>query len=174
MPPCPPNPCTQGGLAMSDLVAITFPDAEQATRALGSIRALERDGKIGLEDTAVVTKDADGKVHVKNEAGSGTETGAVVGAVLGSLLFFVFPVGILVGGIAGALIGRAAKPGIDGGFVKEVEDGLPAGGSALFLLTKSDGQGHGLLIASMRQYEGTVVQTSLDEDEEAALRDSLK
>lgn len=159
--------------AMSDLVAITFPDEEQARRALGSIRALEHEGRLGVEDTAVVTKDADGKVHVKNEAGSGTETGAVVGAVLGSLLFFVFPVGILVGGIAGALIGRAAKPGIDGGFVKDVENGLPSGGSALFLLTKSGGD-HGLLIAAMRQYEGTIVQTTLDDEEEAALRDSLK
>ena len=159
---------------MSNLVAITFPDAEQATRALGSIRALERDGKLGVEDTAVVTKDADGKVHVKNEASTGTETGAVVGAVLGSLLFFVFPVGIIAGGIAGGLIGRAAAPGIDGKFVREVEDGLPAGGSALFLLTKTDGSDPGLLIAAMRQYEGTVVQTSLDADEEAALRESLK
>jgi len=159
---------------MSNLVAITFNDEEQATRALGSIRALEHDGKLGVEDTAVVTKDADGKIHVKNEASSGTETGAVVGAVLGSLLFFVFPVGIIVGGIAGGLIGRAAAPGIDGKFVKEIEDGLPAGGSALFLLTKSDGGDAGLLIAAMRQYEGTVVQTSLDEEEEAALRESLK
>ena len=159
---------------MSNLVAITFADEEQATRALGSIRSLEHEGRIGLEDTAVVSKDADGKIHVKNEAGSGTETGAVVGAVLGSLLFFVFPVGIIVGGIAGGLIGRAAKPGIDGGFVKDVEAGLPAGGSALFLLMKSDGSDPGLLIAAMRQYEGTVVQTSLDEEEEAALRESLK
>ena len=31
-----------------------------------------------------------------------------------------------------------------------------------------------MLIASMRQYEGKVVQTSLDDDEEQALRDSLK
>ena len=31
-----------------------------------------------------------------------------------------------------------------------------------------------MLIAAMRQYEGKVVQTSLDDDEEQALRDSLK
>jgi len=157
---------------MSDLVAISFDDPETATRALGSIRALEKDGGVELEDTAVVTKDADGKVHVKNEASSGTETGAAVGAVLGSLLFVVFPVGIIGGAIIGGLIGRAAAPGIDGNFVKQIEADLPAGGSALFVLTKG---GHaGMLIASMRQYEGKVVQTSLDDEEERALRDSLK
>jgi uncharacterized membrane protein len=157
---------------MSTLVAVTFAGEADARAALGSIRALEKDGQIGIEDTAVVTKDADGKVQVKNEASSGTETGAVVGAILGSLLFVVFPLGIIGGAVIGGLVGRAAAPGVDGNFVKEVEASLPAGGSALFLLVKS-GQ-PGLLIASMRQYEGTVVQTSLDEEEEAALREALK
>ena len=159
---------------MSDLVAISFDTEATATAALGSIRALEKDGKIDLEDTAVVSKDADGRVPVKNEASSGTETGAVVGAVLGSLLFVVFPPAIIGGAMIGGLIGRAAKPGIDGAFVKQVETDLPPGGSALFLLTKGVSDGHGLLIASMRQYDGKVVQTSLDEEEEQALRDSLK
>ena len=157
---------------MSTLVAITFPGEGDAKAALGSVRALEREGGIGIEDTAVVNKDADGKVHVKNEASSGTETGAVVGAVLGSLLFVVFPIGIIGGAIVGGLIGRAAAPGVDGKFVKEVEDGLAPGGSALFLLIKSGNPG--LLIAAMRQYQGTLVQTSLDEEEEEALRQSLK
>jgi uncharacterized membrane protein len=157
---------------MSDLVAITFDGEGDAAAALGSIRALEREDRIGLEDTAVVTKDADGKVHVKNEMASGTETGAVVGGVLGAMLLVVFPVGVIGGAIIGGLIGRAAKPGIDGTFVKSVEDGLPPGGSALFLLTKG---GHpGMLVAAMRQYEGRVVQTTLDEEQEAALRESLK
>jgi uncharacterized membrane protein len=157
---------------MSTLVAITFAGEEDARAALGSIRALEREGQIGLEDTAVVTKDADGKVAVKNEMASGTETGIAVGAVLGSLLWVVFPVGAIVGGAIGGLIGRAAAPGVDGAFVKEIETSLAPGGSALFLLVKSGSPG--LLIAAMRQYEGTVVQTSLDEEEEAALREALK
>ena len=158
---------------MSTLVAITFAAEDDARAALGSIRALEGEGQIGLEDTAVVSKDADGKVHVKNELSSGTETGIAVGAILGSLLWVVFPVGAIVGGaIVGGLVGRAAAPGIDGGFVKEVETSLAPGGSALFLLVKSGDPG--LLIAAMRRYQGTVVQTSLDDEEEAALRQSLQ
>jgi uncharacterized membrane protein len=158
---------------MSKLVAITFAGEADALAALGSIRSLEMEGQIGLEDTAVVSKDAEGKVHVKNEMSSGTETGAVVGAVLGGLLWAVFPVGALVGGaVIGGLIGRAAAPGIDGGFVKEVEASLTPGGSALFLLVKAGDPG--LLIAAMRQYQGTVLQTSLDEEQEAALRQALQ
>ena len=157
---------------MSQFVAITFDAADQALAALGSVRALEKEGKIHLKDTAVVTKDSDGKVSVKNEASSGTETGAVVGAVLGGMLFLVFPVAGLIGGaVVGGLIGRSVSPGVDGGFVKDVADDLPNGGSALFLLIK-DGD-IGLLIASMRRYEGRIKQTTLDEEQEKALEDSL-
>jgi uncharacterized membrane protein len=158
---------------MSELVAITFDQEEDAFAALRSIRALEAEGRLGLEDTAVVSKAADGSVKVKNEMSSGTETGAVVGAVLGTLLITVFPVAAIVGGaLAGGLVGRSVAPGIDDDFVKEVEAGLAPGRSALFLLLKrNDAE---LLIGSMRQYSGTLVQTSLDDEAEAALRDALR
>lgn len=157
----------------SDLVAITFEREEDALAALGSIRALEAEGRIGPEDTAVVSKDADGKIHVKNEMSSGTETGVVVGAVLGSLLMAVFPVAAIVGGaVIGGLVGRAVAPGIDDGFVKEVEANLAPGRSALFLLLKRSEPE--LLVAAMRQYSGTLVQTTLDTEQEAALREALR
>ena len=118
-------------------------------------------------------KDAEGKVTVHNEMSSGTETGAIVGAVLGGLLFVVFPVAGIVGGaIGGGLVGRAAAPGVDGTFVKEVGEDLPAGGSALFLQIKSGDAG--LLVGALRQYHGRVRQTSLDDDVEAALDESLR
>jgi len=158
---------------MAEFLAITFDTADEASAALHSIRSLESSGGIKLEDTAVVRKDADGKVTIHNEMSSGTETGAVVGAVLGGLLFVVFPVAAVVGGaVAGGLVGRAAAPGIDGAFVKEVGEDLPAGGSALFLQIKS-GQ-TGLLIGALRQYHGRVRQTSLPDDVETALDESLR
>ncbi len=153
---------------MAEFLAITFDGPDDGEAALASIRSLERAGGIKLEDTAVVRKDAAGKVTFHNEASSGTETGVVIGAVLGGLLFAVFPVGAVVAGAAaGGLIGRSAAPGIDGGFVKEVGADLPAGGSALFLQIKSGDPG--LLVGSLRQYHGRVRQTSLPDDIEAAL-----
>ena len=157
---------------MGHFLAITFDGADDAETALKSIRSIERAGKVGLEDTAVVRKDADGKVTFHNEASSGTETGAAVGAVLGGLLFVVFPVGIAVGAIAGGLIGRAAAPGLDGAFVKEVGADLPPGGSALFLQVK-DGD-PGLLVGALGQFHGRVRQTSYDDDVEKALDESLR
>ena len=153
---------------MADFLAITFDEADKAEAALRSVRAIEHEGRIQLEDTAVVRKDADGKVTIHNELASGTETGIAVGAVLGGLLFAVFPVAALVGGAAvGGLVGRAVAPGIDDGFVKEVAQDLPPGGSALFLQIR--GGDTGVLVGALRQYHGRVRQTSLPDEVEHAL-----
>ena len=119
---------------MTDVIAATFDGPDEAEATLRTIRGLESADKVKPSDTAVVRKDADGKVTIHNEAGSGTEAGAVIGAVLGGVLFVVFPLAGIAGGAAiGGLIGRAASPGIDGNWVREVCDDLPTGGSALFL-----------------------------------------
>ena len=154
---------------MADFIAVTFDGPDEAEAALRTIRALEHDGKVKPSDTAVVRKDQDGKVTIHNEMASGTETGITVGAVLGGLLLVVFPLaGIAVGAAAGGLIGRAAAPGIDGKFVKEVEGALPPGGSALFLqLREAD---RGLVIGSLRQHKGRIFQTTLADEEVESLK----
>jgi uncharacterized membrane protein len=157
---------------MSDLLAITFDGTDEAEAALRSIRAIEHEGRIQLEDSAVVRKDADGKVTIHNELASGTEAGIGIGAVLGGLLFVVFPVAGIVGGaLAGGLVGRAAAPGIDDKFVKEVGNDLPPGGSALFLQIR--GGDTELLVGALRQYHGRVRQTSLPDEIEQALDNSM-
>jgi uncharacterized membrane protein len=156
---------------MSDFLAITFDGPDEAEAALRSVRTIEHEGRIQLEDTAVVRKDADGKVTIHNELATGTEAGIGVGAVLGGLLFVVFPVAGIVGGaLAGGLVGRAALPGIDDGFVKEVGNDLPPGGSALFLQIR--GGDIELLVGALAQHHGRVRQTSLPDDIEHALEGS--
>jgi uncharacterized membrane protein len=148
---------------MADFIAATFDGPDDAEAALRSVRSLEHADKVKLSDTAVVRKDQDGKITLHNEASSGTETGAVVGAVLGGLLFAVFPIaGIAIGAASGGLIGRAAAPGIDGKWIKEVSDGLPAGGSALFLQLR--GGEVGLILTALRQHNGKIFQTTLPDD----------
>jgi uncharacterized membrane protein len=158
---------------MSQVVAISFTSEDDARSALASLRSLEKEGQIKFEDTAVVTHRTDGKFEVKNEASGTTETGAVVGALLGGLLFVMFPVaGIALGAAAGAGIGASLGNGVDGKFVKEVKEQLPAGKSALFLVIKDASADS--TIPALRRYHGEVIQTSLDSDTEDALREALK
>lgn len=157
---------------MSEFLAVTFDGTDDGEHALRSIRSLEGAGRIKLEDSAVVRKDSDGKVTIHNEMASGTETGAVVGAALGAVLLTVFPVAVIGGAVVGGLIGRSAAPGIDGSFVKEVGEDLPPGGSALFLQIK--GGDTGLLVGALGQFHGRVRQTSLPDEVERALGESLR
>jgi uncharacterized membrane protein len=157
---------------MSQVVVVSFDSEDDAQSALNSLRGLEHAGQIKFEDTAIVVHGADGKFDVKNEASGTTETGAVVGAVLGGLLFVVFPIaGIALGAAAGAGIGAMLGNGVDGKFVQEVKDQLPAGKSALFLVIKDANAD--ATIPALRRYHGEVIQTTLDSDTEKALQDAM-
>ena len=159
---------------MQQLIVIGFDTEEQARKALDSLRGLEGHGKMHFEDTAIVSRDADGTAHVKNEASAATEAGAGIGAALGLLVAgIVFPVvGVAIGAAVGAAIGALTHHGVDGAFVKEVEETLEPGKSALFLVTQEADQG--LLVAALRPYSGTVLQTTVDDELEASLREALR
>jgi uncharacterized membrane protein len=158
---------------MSQVVVVSFDSETDAQSAMASLRGLEKEGQIHFEDTAIVVHDAGGKFQVKNEASSTTETGAVVGALLGGLLFIVFPIaGIALGAAAGAGVGALLGNGVDGKFVQEVKETLPAGKSALFLVIKDANAD--ATIPALRRFHGEVIQTTLDDDTEKALRDAMK
>jgi uncharacterized membrane protein len=158
---------------MSQVVVVSFNTETDAQSAMASLRGLEKEGQIHFEDTAIVVHGADGKFQVKNEASGTTETGAVVGALLGGLLFVVFPIaGIALGAAAGAGVGALLGNGVDGKFVQEVKETLPAGKSALFLVIKDANAD--ATIPALRRFHGEVIQTTLDDDTEKALRDAMK
>ena len=158
---------------MSQVVVVSFNTETDAQSAMASLRGLEKEGQIHFEDTAIVVHGADGKFQVKNEASGTTETGAVVGALLGGLRFVVFPIaGIALGAAAGAGVGALLGNGVDGKFVQEVKETLPAGKSALFLVIKDANAD--ATIPALRRFHGEVIQTTLDDDTEKALRDAMK
>jgi len=158
---------------MSQLVVITFDDTEQAGAAMKSLRQVEKAGQLKIQDTAVVVKDADGKVHTKNELSGATETGAVVGGIIGGMVTFFFPpAGAAIGAAAGGAIGALMNEGVDGNFVREVQADLKPGSSALFIVTGDGSFGAG--VAALEPYKGTLRQTSMDSDMEAELRRALE
>jgi len=155
---------------MSDLIVIAFDEADDAAEALRTIREIEREGGIHLTDTAVVTKNADGSTHVKNELSTDTESGAVIGAVLGLILPGI---GSIIGAAAGGFIGsKLGDNAVDGGFVKQVEAALAPGSSALFLM--ADGGDPAALAGALEPFTGRVFQTTLPPDFEGELNRALR
>ena len=158
---------------MNQLLVVAFDHFDDARNAIKSLRALEREGRIGFEDTALVERDPDGTAHVKNELSGTTETAAVIGALIGGFVTFVFPpAGVVIGAALGAAVGSLFKTGVDPDFVDDVKKTLRPGRSALFLVVKhTDADA---VLAALRQFKGDVIQTTLDSEREEALRQALE
>ena len=86
------------------VVVVAFSDDGKAYEALATVKQLDRDGQIDLVEAAVVTRDQDGRVHLKDEAGDhsleGTASGGLIGLLIGIL---GGPLGVLLGGATGLL-----------------------------------------------------------------------
>ena len=121
------------------LYVATYGDEADARADYASVKELYEAGEIGTYDAAVVTKDADGKIHVsKHEKPTqhGAWTGVAVGAVVG-ILFPPALIGtVIVGGAAGGLIGHLWK-GMSRKDMKEIGEMLDDGNAALVVMGKS-------------------------------------
>jgi uncharacterized membrane protein len=155
---------------MSYIVVTIFDREDDA----GNVHDFLRDSNlIDLNDSAVIHKDLDGKVHIKNETYLGKRVGAVGGGALGLLIGgLIFPVGgLVIGAIAGGLLGKKVSPDIDKGFVKEVSEQLSPGSSAIFIIVREDTPDDAL--ETMKQYKGKLYYTSLPTEAEAQLRQAM-
>ncbi len=158
---------------MSDLIVMTFDNVEDAKKLRIDLRKLETEGRLSLDDAAVVERDRDDKVNVHDELDRGIAIGALAGGLLGALLSFLFPlVGLVIGAGGGALVGKLLDTGVDKKFIKDVTEELKPGRSALFFIVRDDDIAAAL--AAIRPYKGTLYQTTLPSDLELELRNALK
>jgi uncharacterized membrane protein len=159
---------------MSNILVITFEDENQGPAVLNSLKSLEHKGQLNLNDAAVIVKNAEGKVEIKNMVESGVKIGAVGGATLGLLVgSILFPfAGILLGAAAGALVGKTLNTGVDKKFIQEVRDSLQPGNSAILFIVGHENVG--VLIAALEPYNGKIYQSSFDTEAEDSLRKALK
>ncbi|AQP46407.1 hypothetical protein BW730_01355 [Tessaracoccus aquimaris] len=158
---------------MSELIIIGYPDHDTADRANAAVLQLQRDRIVNLTGLAVVRVDDDGKQHIDTPTRV-VATSAVGGALWGmliGLLFLVPAIGLLVGGAWGAVAGAAARAGINRGFREKVDGLLEPGLAAVVILTtKVTGD---KFAAAMAPFGGTVLKTSLTDEDELALADGL-
>jgi uncharacterized membrane protein len=126
---------------MSDITPVqvvlaTFNEDSEAGAALKKLEDVRRQARLDFDDAAVIRKDAQGKLHIKEtgdtSAGKGATIGAVIGGVIGLL---AGPIGVLAG--AGAIAGGLAAKG-DAGLKDEplaaLGKSLEPGNSAVVLV----------------------------------------
>lgn len=157
---------------MSELVVITFENAQEAERLAATLRNLQKEGALELQDLRVVVKDADGKVRIHDDAGHPVAAGAAIGGVIGGFLFLFAPVlGIAAGAAAGGLIARTMDMDVDKKFVQEIANSLKPNTSALFVLGSNANRA--AVLNSLKGHQGTLVQTTLSGDMEEQLKRAL-
>lgn len=108
-----------------DLVAVAFEAQEDASRALQFIDKFRKKGTLKILNAAVLVRDAEGYVAIKDTRGIDPKKGRLLGAITGGLIGLAGgPVGAVVGALAGAGAGGLAGKKIDLGFSEQFLDGL--------------------------------------------------
>jgi uncharacterized membrane protein len=160
---------------MATLVAIGYPDMTTAEDARQTVQRLESDLIIQADQVAAIVRDQDGKYHVTTthggaSAGGGAAWGGFWGLLFG-LLFFVPFFGLAFGAGMGALFGHLGEKGIDKAFQQQVRDTVKPGTSALFMVIEKATPDKA--VAALEQYGGTVIKTSLSDEDTKRLQDAL-
>jgi uncharacterized membrane protein len=152
------------------MVVLTFKDETSAEQMRDKLVGLQKLELIKLSDAAVVVRQQDGKVKVKQAVslvGAGALGGAFWGMLIG-LLFWAPWLGLAIGAVAGAAGGALSDYGIDDKFIKEVGSKIEPGHSALFLLVERWTEDK--VMDEIKGFDAEVLQTSLSKDDEAKLR----
>jgi uncharacterized membrane protein len=160
---------------MATLVAIGYPDQGTAEQAAETVYQLESELIIQADQVAAISRDLEGKYHVHTthggaSAGGGAVWGGFWGFLFG-LLFFIPFAGLALGAGMGALFGHFGEKGIDKAFQQQVRDYVKPGTSALFMIIEKATPDKA--IAALQQYGGTVIRTSLSDEDTQRLQEAL-
>jgi uncharacterized membrane protein len=121
-------------MEMSKFVVIVFPGEPQAYQGTRALKELHAEGSLTLYGMAVVSKDPQGKLSIKEAADAGP-LGIAVGALVGGLLGVIGgPVSVLAGAAGGTLIGSVAdlySYGVGADFISKVSNELGSGKTAI-------------------------------------------
>jgi uncharacterized membrane protein len=152
---------------MENVLAITFVEDANAYEALTTLNELSDQGQVELEGAAVVERNEDGTVDIKDEVGDtgyeGTATGGIIGLVVGII---GGPLGVLLGGATGVLVGSLFDmDDLDDAdsVVTDMSRAVRVGHASV--LAEVSEQSPEVIDAAAERLGGTVIRRSLDDVE---------
>ena len=117
------------------LIVAAFQEEGAAKAALKELKALKKEKLIGIQNAAVLRKDAKGKIHIKETADMGGGKGSVIGGVAGAAIGLIAGPALVVPAAVGALVGGLSAKLRDSGFsnqrLQTLGEGLQPGTSAI-------------------------------------------
>lgn len=166
---------------MSTLIAVSYPDINKAEQVVETLRQMQSEYLIDLDDAVYVTKDAQGKVKLHQSvnlvgagAGGGALWGGLWGLLIGALVLQPIAgaaIGAGIGAGTGAIAGSLTDYGVDDNFIKQLGANLTPNSSAMIILVRRATTDK--VIPEISKYGGTIIQSSLSTENEAKLQAAL-
>lgn len=122
------------------IIVAAFDDDAGASAALGDLKQASEERLVKIKAAAVLRKDADGKLHIKETAdmggGKGASLGGVAGAAIGLLAGPALIVPAAVGALIGGLAAKARDSGLSDEELKRIGLSLTPNSSALIAIVE--------------------------------------
>jgi uncharacterized membrane protein len=122
------------------LIVSAFNNEDAANEALNALKKAKKEKLIAIKDAAVLYRDDNDKLHIKEQGDLTGGQGALFGGALGLTWGILTGPGALLAGAAGAAIGGLASKLIDSGFdderLKTIGESLKPGTSAIVALVE--------------------------------------
>lgn len=164
-----------------ELIVVGFDDAFEADRVLTELHRMQKEYLVDLDDAVVATRDANGKMRIKQTVdlvGFGAASGGLWGGLFGALIGVLFlnpllglATGAALGAGTGALSGKLSDYGIDDSFIRDVGQTLQPNTSAVFVLVRKVQPDK--VLAELSKFRGRVIRSSLSPEQEQRLQQAL-
>ncbi len=118
----------------TQVIVAAFDGMDSAKEAFDDLKQLEKEKSIKIENAAILRKDHDSKLHIRDVKDTTGTRGAVLGGVTGAVVGVITgPVGwVALGGAAiGGLVAKLKDGGFDNSRLEQWGDKLQPGTSAL-------------------------------------------
>jgi len=155
------------------MVVLAFDSEDGAEQGRNKLVELNNQYMLNLVDAVQVVRHADGKVKVKplrTLTGVVAMGGAFWGLLFG-ILFFMPLFGVAVGAVSGAIAGHFSTYGLSKDFLKQIEDAVKPGTSALGILAANVTVDK--VVQALVPLHPKVIRSSLTADQEAKLREAF-
>jgi uncharacterized membrane protein len=141
----------QAFISAYNVISVSFDPDNNAYAGLTALKELESQTQLDLDVAAVVARDGDGEVVVKDRVESPEFAGAVSGGLLGLVIGILGgPLGVLIGGTYGLMVGSLVD-------LHELEET----DSVLAQISASVRPGHSALLAQVTEQSPEVVDTAM-------------
>ncbi len=156
----------------SDLIVITFDDADEALKVAEAMQAMRKEPLLNLNQSVVVTRNRMGRVRLRQTRDVTANGNVTNGDVLGLLAGLIFgnPMGVVWGVDVGEAVVELTQQGLDDKFLQVVEQSMGNNSSAILFLVRRDGHSdRDEILNVLGLFKGKVHHTTISPETECYL-----